>query len=110
MRRSSSGRRIRARSRAPQITRQERTMRRLARPEHPELVAAIGGDTVVNTIAVHGLLSGAFDAYVIGAVSNFTAAVVRPDYLPSEPFAWGDPDAIWRIASGLADWKCLEVP
>src|SRR3954468_21670785 len=85
-------------------------MRRLARAEHAELVDAIGGDTVVNTIAVHGLLSGAFEAYVVGGVHDFTAAVVRPNYRPSSPFAWGDPEAIWRIVSTLDDCTRVEVP
>src|ERR1041385_5657305 len=75
----------------------------------PKLADALG-DGRMWSIATHALITGPGRAYMIGELPHFTAAMVVPDYCPDEPFAWGEPQAIWRIASQMSGWKAIEVP
>jgi hypothetical protein len=68
------------------------------------------GDEPTWSIMTHALLTGRGRAYLAGELPNFAAAMVFPDYCPDEPQAWGDPEAIWQIASQLKGWTAIEVP
>ena len=81
-----------------------------ADPRHFPALAEWLGDSLDTVVPLHALLSGRCRVWLDGPASSPRACVVLADYVPREPWAFGDDaEAVARLLRDAPEWKCVNV-
>jgi hypothetical protein len=67
------------------------------------------GDTPQMTTTAHALQTGRCRAWAVGPASQFRAALVQTDYIPDEPYGYGDPGLIADLLRLVPSWGSVNI-
>ncbi len=79
-------------------------------PDECHILADVIGDKPTTVIPVARLTQGTCDAYLVGTLPDYTAALIFDTYCMEEPLGFGtDTDALWQMLKTIDGWSCVNV-